>query len=493
MSDERPLLDAVLAAPEDDTPRLVYADWLSEHGNPRGAFIRDQCRLASLDEWDPAWPVLHARTERLRRRHEAEWVEPLAACVPSREVWETTTRDFRRGFVEQLESPYQSMDWQLVASLAALTPLQSVAWRGSESSDAVARDLATAVDAGLTGAIVLYSGGSLRADTFDEVDGAVMGRLSSFGVRAATVEPRTAARIGQLLGPDLQSLTFGHTLVGDAGLVELAGPGRLARVRHLDLRSNELGEAGLRALVGKSSDEPVELHLRDNPDAASSIGLVLDWRPLRLLDLVGTVDRVSIDRLLASEAILGLRQLALAPGQPWAFDVDRALAFASLPFQRLTRLTLGRCRIEAAGMEALAASPALATLVMFRAFGCQFGDRGVEALVGSRYLTRLVRLDLNGNALTDAALEVLASWPQLANVVRLELGQNYDITERGWRALIAADQFVPTHLGVNHGLRTGNPGLWGALEERFGADVLHQDGVRWPSPYPSPYPALDQL
>jgi uncharacterized protein (TIGR02996 family) len=26
------LLQAILADPEDDTPRLVYADWLEEHG-----------------------------------------------------------------------------------------------------------------------------------------------------------------------------------------------------------------------------------------------------------------------------------------------------------------------------------------------------------------------------------------------------------------------------------------------------------------------------
>jgi uncharacterized protein (TIGR02996 family) len=32
------LLQAVLASPDDDTPRLVYADWLEERGDPRGEF-----------------------------------------------------------------------------------------------------------------------------------------------------------------------------------------------------------------------------------------------------------------------------------------------------------------------------------------------------------------------------------------------------------------------------------------------------------------------
>jgi uncharacterized protein (TIGR02996 family) len=46
-ADRAALLRAVAAAPDDDTPRLVYADWLEEHGDPaRGEFIRLQCRYA---------------------------------------------------------------------------------------------------------------------------------------------------------------------------------------------------------------------------------------------------------------------------------------------------------------------------------------------------------------------------------------------------------------------------------------------------------------
>ena len=46
-ADERGLWAAVLAAPDDDLPRLVYADWLEENGRgPLAAFIRAQIRLA---------------------------------------------------------------------------------------------------------------------------------------------------------------------------------------------------------------------------------------------------------------------------------------------------------------------------------------------------------------------------------------------------------------------------------------------------------------
>ena len=47
MTDGEALLAAILANPAEDTPRLVYADWLEEHGREeRAEFIRVQCELA---------------------------------------------------------------------------------------------------------------------------------------------------------------------------------------------------------------------------------------------------------------------------------------------------------------------------------------------------------------------------------------------------------------------------------------------------------------
>jgi uncharacterized protein (TIGR02996 family) len=43
IDDESALKQAVLDAPEDDAPRLVYADWLLERGDVRGELIRLQC------------------------------------------------------------------------------------------------------------------------------------------------------------------------------------------------------------------------------------------------------------------------------------------------------------------------------------------------------------------------------------------------------------------------------------------------------------------
>src|SRR5262249_31364018 len=48
------LLDAVFAHPDDDTPRLIYADWLDEHGEGVHAeFIRRQVELVRVNGGPP--------------------------------------------------------------------------------------------------------------------------------------------------------------------------------------------------------------------------------------------------------------------------------------------------------------------------------------------------------------------------------------------------------------------------------------------------------
>src|SRR6476659_1135869 len=90
MSDESALLAAIRAAPEDDAPRLVYADWLDEHGQPeRAEFIRVQIELARRDA-----PALRRRQAELLAEHHDAFAGPLAA-PGLRYV-------FRRGFIAGL-------------------------------------------------------------------------------------------------------------------------------------------------------------------------------------------------------------------------------------------------------------------------------------------------------------------------------------------------------------------------------------------------------
>jgi uncharacterized protein (TIGR02996 family) len=86
---EEELLAAVLAAPEEDAPRLVYADWLMERGDPRGEYIGLMVQAARLDRWDPARVELEQQARRVfggRRKDERE----------------TTHRFYERGFVSEV-------------------------------------------------------------------------------------------------------------------------------------------------------------------------------------------------------------------------------------------------------------------------------------------------------------------------------------------------------------------------------------------------------
>jgi uncharacterized protein (TIGR02996 family) len=68
------LLAAIRAAPEDDAPRLIYADWLDEHGQPeRAEFIRVQCELARHESAD-----LRQREAQLLAHYHDAFAGPLA-------------------------------------------------------------------------------------------------------------------------------------------------------------------------------------------------------------------------------------------------------------------------------------------------------------------------------------------------------------------------------------------------------------------------------
>jgi uncharacterized protein (TIGR02996 family) len=94
----------VLADPNNDDPRRVYADWLAERGDPRGEFIAVQCELARKFNFH-----LVAREQQLRRENGVRWIAELgvtfsavrcaygSACRACQQV------TFQRGFAERLD------------------------------------------------------------------------------------------------------------------------------------------------------------------------------------------------------------------------------------------------------------------------------------------------------------------------------------------------------------------------------------------------------
>src|SRR5207248_9114068 len=92
---ERGFLEDILAHPDDDAPRLVFADWLEEEGgdSARAEFLRVQVERARLPEWDARQVRLRLRERELIERHGETWKGELPDI--NAVLWGR----FRRGFV----------------------------------------------------------------------------------------------------------------------------------------------------------------------------------------------------------------------------------------------------------------------------------------------------------------------------------------------------------------------------------------------------------
>jgi uncharacterized protein (TIGR02996 family) len=98
VTDRDALYAAVLAAPDDDTPRLVYADYLDDTGvraaGIRARFIRNQVALARAEPWSAEYDDLQRATAPVERHYSREW----AGVV----VGDAGPVRFDRGFVGHL-------------------------------------------------------------------------------------------------------------------------------------------------------------------------------------------------------------------------------------------------------------------------------------------------------------------------------------------------------------------------------------------------------
>ncbi|MBM3981329.1 MAG: TIGR02996 domain-containing protein [Planctomycetes bacterium] len=98
MNERDALMRAICDNPDDDTPRLVFADWVQEHGDDdRAEFIRLQCQAARLPVVSSARQHKENRINHLLPAHEREWLQALPQTLSCR--WGET---FSRGFIADL-------------------------------------------------------------------------------------------------------------------------------------------------------------------------------------------------------------------------------------------------------------------------------------------------------------------------------------------------------------------------------------------------------
>src|SRR4051794_24185031 len=88
------LLNAIRDNPDDDAPRLIYADWLDENGQPeRAKFIRLQIEESRLPEWDERRSDLNHEAKVLQLKNQKRWRKGLP-------LWAKGA--YQRGFLQQL-------------------------------------------------------------------------------------------------------------------------------------------------------------------------------------------------------------------------------------------------------------------------------------------------------------------------------------------------------------------------------------------------------
>src|SRR5437762_10882134 len=113
MDDEAAILSAIAAHPDEDTPRLVYADWLDDHAaylpdpdaaHIRAEFIRIQCELKKLEDAPRSehnrYIELYRRQDAILTRHRRSLLGKLEQVLSEIDM----NRDvvFDRGFVAEV-------------------------------------------------------------------------------------------------------------------------------------------------------------------------------------------------------------------------------------------------------------------------------------------------------------------------------------------------------------------------------------------------------
>lgn len=402
-------LQRIRAYPDDDGPRLVFADWLEEQGDPRAEFIRVQIALAQLDAEDAAGGERPHRQEREGRR--AELVRRDRELLDAHEEkWTASFRRFatrpifRRGFVEEVNVDAQNL---------------------------------------LRHANELFAAGPLRHIHLLDIDSRMLpavlqcpflSRLSALTIHASYVGEalaRAVARSEHLA--NLKRLDLSRNRFGPEAASYLASSAALARLEELRLGDNEFGESGARALAASPHLGSLRvLELRGNrvgPAGAEALAASERLAALERLGLaendVGAPRIQSTGRVheLLRIAVLDLSHNGIGPAGLLAI-LNRASGTPGAPV-RLRELDLGDNDLGDAGARVLAACPHLTALRGLVLARCGVGEDGARALAQSQPLRELVSLDLVGNnAIGDAGFREFLPPSNLPNLRHL----NYPVT-----------------------------------------------------------------
>lgn len=235
----------IIARPDDDSPRLQYANWLDGCGNPLGEFIRLQCLLARNAVSEPCL-FYERREQALLANYQREWAQALAGRVD----WVS----FRRGFVEEISI----LDRHLIKYADEVLHCAPVL------------DIHVKSDGKKLYALPYVS--DLEHTLFLDLSSQ---RLGNDSIERLAEAPMLS---------HVHGLNLGSTYVGDDGLEKLSDSPDLDKLRELYLNDNPITDEGIRRFVMSPIVERLEfLDVRNTRVSAEGVGVlrrILDSRVL---------------------------------------------------------------------------------------------------------------------------------------------------------------------------------------------------------------------
>lgn len=367
--------------PEDDAPRLIFADWLEESGDTgRAEFIRVQLALAKLPPHDRRRQELATIERRLLSRYSEEWAKPYAGLA--------TGPVFRRGFVDEVKVTARQFLAQAPALFRA-GPLRHLH--------------------------LLDVGSHLRA----VLHSPHLAKLTGLTVYGQHLGPDLARALGD--SPHLEGLRkliVARNEIGDEGVEHLVLNPGLTSLEELDLSENDIGQVGARLLarcprLGKLT----HLQLAGNgigPLGAETIAASEPILNLTDFGLKGTRLGGPRSEMIGTSKLLGVARLDFT---------ENALTAASLrPILETTHpsmireLDLGHNDLSDTGAELLATAPTLSDLRVLRLTGNGIGDHGLRALAATQTLRRLMQLDVGNNPVGDDGVQAILDSPTFKNL-----------------------------------------------------------------------------
>jgi hypothetical protein len=226
-------------------PRLVYADYLEESGDPRGELIRIQCELASdhHERGDAFRAALLDRERELLAEHGDEWLAPLRALGAEG----VTTACFRGGLIERIRIPAEAFlrNAEEICRIApALTAVELRGLAGFPSAAFIFPEQITTLD---------LSANHFHPGWFRTVGQAPWRRwIVELNLRFNRLSDQDLAQLVGAEMPVLRSLGLASNAIADSigpgGFQDLTEWPTLEHLEELDLSANAIGDERLRLL-----------------------------------------------------------------------------------------------------------------------------------------------------------------------------------------------------------------------------------------------------